>query len=53
MAQYDNCWNLGRDLKTRYQSMSYALNATGRPIFFSLCEWGDQDPGTCLLSIPE
>ncbi|KAG7342862.1 alpha-galactosidase [Nitzschia inconspicua] len=44
--KYDNCWNLGKDLKTRYQTMSDALNATGRPIFFSLCEWGDQDPAT-------
>jgi hypothetical protein len=45
LLQYDNCWNLGKDLKTRYQAMSDALNATGRPIFFSLCEWGEQDPG--------
>lgn len=24
--------------------MSKALNATGRPIFFSLCEWGFKKP---------
>ena len=24
--------------------MSRALNATGRPIFYSVCEWGVNDP---------
>lgn len=26
--------------------MRDALNATGRPIFYSLCEWGDDNPAT-------
>jgi alpha-galactosidase len=26
-----------------YSNLSKALNATGRPILFSLCEWGDSD----------
>lgn len=24
--------------------MSEALNATGRPIYYSLCEWGEHNP---------
>lgn len=28
----------------RYEAMQGALNATGRPILFSLCEWGVADP---------
>ncbi|KAF2078452.1 hypothetical protein CYY_000202 [Polysphondylium violaceum] len=28
----------------RYTIMSEALNATGRPIFFSLCDWGVDNP---------
>ena len=27
----------------RYANFSDALNATGRPILFSLCEWGKED----------
>ena len=26
--------------------MRDALNKTGRPIFYSLCEWGRKDPAT-------
>lgn len=26
--------------------MSEALNATGRPIFFAMCEWGVASPAT-------
>ena len=28
----------------RFSAMREALNATGRPILFSLCEWGVADP---------
>ncbi len=28
------------DIKKSYQSMSSALNATGRKIHFNMCEWG-------------
>ncbi|CAG8640535.1 1664_t:CDS:2, partial [Ambispora leptoticha] len=31
--KYDNCYNL-------------ALDATGRPILYSICNWGEQDPWT-------
>ncbi|OMO89993.1 Glycoside hydrolase, clan GH-D [Corchorus olitorius] len=42
--KYDNCFNLGIDPKKRYPPMRDALNATGRTIFYSLCEWGVDDP---------
>lgn len=44
--KYDNCFNLGLDVHTRYQRMHDALNQTGHPIYFSLCEWGYKDPAT-------
>ncbi|GFY82045.1 melibiase family protein [Actinidia rufa] len=42
--KYDNCFNLGIKPKERYPPMRDALNATGRAIFYSLCEWGVDDP---------
>ncbi|KAK9682040.1 hypothetical protein RND81_10G046300 [Saponaria officinalis] len=42
--KYDNCYNLGIPPKERYPPMREALNATQRPIFYSLCEWGVDDP---------
>ncbi|XP_050210786.1 alpha-galactosidase 3 [Mercurialis annua] len=42
--KYDNCFNLGIKPKERYPPMRDALNATGRTIFYSLCEWGVDDP---------
>lgn len=42
--KYDNCYNLGIDPKKRYPPMRDALNSTGRTIFYSLCEWGVEDP---------
>ena len=44
--KYDNCFNLGMNVHTRYQRMHDALNATGHAVFFSLCEWGHQNPAT-------
>jgi alpha-galactosidase len=38
--KYDNCNNQGRDYMQRYNAMRDALAATGRPIVYSLCEWG-------------
>ena len=35
--KYDNCYNDGTKPEVRYPVMRDALNATGRPIFFSLC----------------
>ncbi|AEE79507.1 Melibiase family protein [Arabidopsis thaliana] len=42
--KYDNCFNLGIKPIERYPPMRDALNATGRSIFYSLCEWGVDDP---------
>jgi alpha-galactosidase len=42
--KYDNCFNLGIDPKERYPPMRNALNATGWTVFYSLCEWGVDDP---------
>lgn len=44
--KYDNCNNDGISPKVRYPPMSAALNASGRSIFFSLCEWGQKQPAT-------
>ncbi len=42
--KYDNCNNEGRPARERYAAMGHALAATGRPIVFSLCEWGSNEP---------
>ncbi|RDW89591.1 alpha-galactosidase-2 [Coleophoma cylindrospora] len=47
--KYDNCYNEGQAGNqlisyTRYKTMSDALNATGRPILYSLCNWGEDYP---------
>jgi alpha-galactosidase len=42
--KYDNCYSFMLPPQKRYETMRDALNATGRPIFFSMCEWGIQDP---------
>lgn len=44
--KYDNCNNQGQDAQTRYKAMRDALAATGRPILFSICEWGQNQPWT-------
>ncbi|XP_027361750.1 alpha-galactosidase 3 isoform X2 [Abrus precatorius] len=42
--KYDNCFNLNIPAKKRYPPMRDALNATGHKIFYSICEWGVDDP---------
>lgn len=50
--KYDYCYcpdyaSLNNDYKmavTRYKTMGDALKATGRPIIFSICEWGPRSP---------
>ncbi|XP_071723861.1 alpha-galactosidase 2-like [Rutidosis leptorrhynchoides] len=49
--KYDNCANTGTSPKERYPKMSKALLNSGRTIFFSLCEWGHEDPATWAPSI--
>jgi alpha-galactosidase len=42
--KYDNCNNENRPAPERYRAMGDALRASGRPIVFSLCEWGQNRP---------
>ncbi|EIN10710.1 glycoside hydrolase [Punctularia strigosozonata HHB-11173 SS5] len=52
--KYDNCYavsptdfvdmNPPISLEPHFTAMRDALNSTGRPIVFSVCEWGVQDP---------
>jgi alpha-galactosidase len=48
--KYDNCNNAGstttQQYIQRYSAMRDALAATGRPILYSLCEWGVNQPWT-------
>jgi alpha-galactosidase len=51
-VKYDYCYcndyaSLNNDYqmaKTRYKAMGDALKSTGRPIVFSICEWGPRSP---------
>ncbi|KAF8215018.1 glycoside hydrolase family 27 protein [Mycena galopus ATCC 62051] len=52
--KYDNCYAVNStdfvddnppiSIESHYVTMENALAATGRPILFSACEWGVQDP---------
>jgi len=42
--KYDNCNNGGADATHRYVAMRDALAASGRPILFSISEWGQNQP---------
>jgi alpha-galactosidase len=44
--KYDNCNNNSVPAQTRYTAMRDALAATGRPILYSLCNWGQENPWT-------
>jgi len=54
--KYDNCYNEGQAGTPklsfdRYAKMSYALKATGRPILYSLCNWGEDGPWNFATTI--
>jgi alpha-galactosidase len=54
--KYDNCFHMGRFgypkiSFDRYNTMWKALNATGRPILYSLCSWGEDYVHTWGMSI--
>lgn len=54
--KYDNCYHKGRfgypEVSfNRYNVMAEALNATGRPILYSLCNWGEDFVHTWGMSI--
>jgi len=42
--KYDWCNTQGLDAKEAYTAMSKAIKAAGRPMIFSLCEWGSNKP---------
>ncbi|GAA2062330.1 hypothetical protein GCM10009801_05350 [Streptomyces albiaxialis] len=42
--KYDNCNNQGVPARQRYETMREALEKTGRPIVYSICEWGENKP---------
>jgi len=44
--KYDNCDPDSSTPEVRYPVMRDALNATGRQIFYSMCEWGVDNPAT-------
>jgi alpha-galactosidase len=44
--KYDWCNTTGQTQQEAYRKMSDALKACGRPIVFSLCEWGGSRPWT-------
>ena len=44
--KYDNCNSDGTKPEVRYPVMRDALNQTGHRIFFSMCEWGVDNPAT-------
>jgi alpha-galactosidase len=45
-VKYDYCGapNIVEVAQARYRKMADALHKTGRPIVFSVCEWGDRQP---------
>ena len=42
--KYDWCYTGKRNAEEAYTTMSEALRAAGRPVVFSLCEWGNNKP---------
>jgi alpha-galactosidase len=53
--KYDNCNNNGSSTTQqyidRYSAMRDALAATGRPIVYSICEWGVNSPWTWAANV--
>ena len=44
--KYDNCYNQNVSGKVRYYLMHKALNESGRQIFYSMCNWGQEESWT-------
>jgi len=49
--KYDNCNNENIAPELRYPIMREALNHTGRHIFYSMCEWGVDNPATWAVPV--
>lgn len=43
-VKMDWCNSAPQDPKKTYPIMSKAMNSTGRPIHFNMCEWGKENP---------
>ncbi len=41
--KYDTCFTEDVPAEIRYPAMSRALNKTGRPILYSICNWGFEE----------
>ena len=51
--KYDWCYTDGIEPQEAYRTMSKALRVAGRPIVFSLCEWGESKPWEWAGSVGE
>jgi alpha-galactosidase len=40
--KYDNCYNQGVSARDRYTAMANAITASGRQMFYSICNWGNE-----------
>ncbi len=49
--KYDWCGSSSQDAKSTYANMRDALYAAGRPIVFSICEWGSNKPWEWAVSV--
>lgn len=51
--KFDWCNSTGINAEEAYTTMSNALKLAGRPIVFSLCEWGDNKPWLWAKNVGE
>ncbi|HEX4649579.1 MAG TPA: glycoside hydrolase family 27 protein [Steroidobacteraceae bacterium] len=49
--KYDWCHAESLEVRAAYETMGDALRATGRPIVFSVCEWGTHEPWLWAASV--
>ena len=49
--KYDWCFDEGQSPQGAYRTMRDALKASGRPVVFSICEWGSSKPWTWAKGI--
>ena len=49
--KYDWCHAESLEVRAAYETMGDALRATGRPIVFSVCEWGTHKPWLWAASV--
>jgi len=49
--KYNWCHSESLEARAAYETMSDALPATGRPIVFSICEWGTHQPWLWAASV--